>query len=576
LDGGLRELAAELANRAGDRCRAGTLLSESGGQALAWGTLATAIGTLRRAADLLEGTPGREQAELLLVEALALAGRVEEAAAAGGQLITRLGTEAAELRTEVHLRLSQAAVAASRWQMARHHLGEARRLAGIRPPAGVRARMGVLDAEVAFAGDHLDEARILAENLLAAEGVPPEVRCHALELIGRSQRLRDLSAARAAFERALFTAETADLPLWRLRALHELGTIDLLDHAGVGRLSEARRAAEHMGALSTVAILDLQLAAGFTCRWDLGTCDAHAQAAVALAERLGLDQVRAKALAVLTGSASMRADAEQTERYAAQAVTADPDDRVVDGICWAGRGAVVLLGGDAGAAMEPYARGMAILARLPHAEPAGLRALWPLLLASLGDHRAARAIEEGRRLGVGAIRMNRGLIGYAEAVLAGRAGQRQRANQLAAGCDVSFTNCEGWGELARFCAAPAALADGWGDPLRWLTEAEAGFDRRDLPRLAERCRELLKESQPNPWVAAGITAREADVLRLVDSGLANKQIATQLHLSPRTVEKHVESLLRKTGARSRTFLVAAASQAAARDAQRRFPPPAGT
>jgi len=37
LEGGLRELAAELANRAGDRRRAGTLLSESGGQALAWG-----------------------------------------------------------------------------------------------------------------------------------------------------------------------------------------------------------------------------------------------------------------------------------------------------------------------------------------------------------------------------------------------------------------------------------------------------------------------------------------------------------------------------------------------------------
>ena len=576
LEGGLRELAVELATRAGDRRRAGTLLSESGGQALAWGALATAIGTLRRAADLLEGTPEREQAELLLVEALALAGRVEEAAAAGGQLITRLGTGAAELRTEVHFRLSQAAVGASRWEMARHHLGAARRLAGTGPPAGARARMGVIDAEVAFAADDLDEARLLAEDVLAAEGSAPDVRCHALELIGRSHRLRDLSAARRAFESALVTAETAGLPLWRLRALHELGTIDLLDHAGVERLSEARRAAEQMGALSTVAILDLQLAAGFTCRWELDTCDAHAQAAVALAERLGLDQVRAKALAVLTGSASMRADAGQTERYAARAIAAAPDDQMVEGICWASRGAVVLLGGDAAAAVEPYARGMAILARLPHAEPAGLRALWPLLLASLGDHRAARAIEEARRLGVAAIRHNRSLIGYAEAVLAGRAGQRQRANKLAAGCDVGFMNCEAWGELARFCAAPAALADGWGDPLRWLAEAEAGFDRRDLPRLAERCRELLKESQPNPWVAAGITAREADVLRLVAGGLANKQIAARLHLSPRTVEKHVESLLRKTGARSRTGLVAAASQAAARDSQRAFPPSATT
>ncbi|HXZ71474.1 MAG TPA: LuxR C-terminal-related transcriptional regulator, partial [Streptosporangiaceae bacterium] len=80
----------------------------------------------------------------------------------------------------------------------------------------------------------------------------------------------------------------------------------------------------------------------------------------------------------------------------------------------------------------------------------------------------------------------------------------------------------------------------------------------------------------NPWAAAGITAREADVLRLVAGGLANKQIAARLHLSPRTVEKHVESLLRKTGARSRTGLMAAASQSAAGDSRRAFPPSATT
>ncbi len=557
LEGNLRELAVDLADRAGQRRRAGLLLSESGAQALAWGALATATGTLRRAADLLEGTPERDRAELALVESLALAGRVEEAAAAGGQLITRLGTEAVELRTEVHLRLSQAAVAASRWQMARHHLGAARRLAGASPPAGVRARIGVLDAEVAFAADDLDEARLLAEKVLAAEDGTPDVRCHALELIGRSHRLRDLSAARSAFERALVTAETADLPLWRLRALHELGTIDLFDHAGVERLAEARHAAERLGAVSTVAILDLQLAAAYTCRWDLDTCDDHAQTAVAAAERLGLNQVRAKALAVLAGSASMRADAEQAERYAAQAIAADPDDRMLDGFRWATRGAVALLGDDAAAAAEPYGRGMAILAQLPNAEPAGLRALWPLLLAALGDRRAVAAIKEAYQLGVGAFRMNRSLLGYAEAVLAGRAGQQQQASELAVANDAGFTNCEGWGDLARFCAAPAALADRWGDPVRWLAAAEAGFDRRGLPRLAGRCRELVKEAQPNPWASAGITDREADVLRLVAEGLTNKQIAARLNLSHRTVEKHVESLLRKTGAPSRTGLVAA-------------------
>ena len=44
------------------------------------------------------------------------------------------------------------------------------------------------------------------------------------------------------------------------------------------------------------------------------------------------------------------------------------------------------------------------------------------------------------------------------------------------------------------------------------------------------------------------------MLRLVVDGLANKEIAAALRLSPRTVEKHLENLLRKTGARSRTEL----------------------
>ena len=37
------------------------------------------------------------------------------------------------------------------------------------------------------------------------------------------------------------------------------------------------------------------------------------------------------------------------------------------------------------------------------------------------------------------------------------------------------------------------------------------------------------------------------MLGLVADGLANKEIAARLYLSVRTVEKHVESLLRKTG-----------------------------
>jgi len=54
------------------------------------------------------------------------------------------------------------------------------------------------------------------------------------------------------------------------------------------------------------------------------------------------------------------------------------------------------------------------------------------------------------------------------------------------------------------------------------------------------------------------TAREAEVLAGVAQGLANKEIAARLSLSPRTVEKHVESLMRKMDTRTRTGLAAAA------------------
>jgi DNA-binding NarL/FixJ family response regulator len=52
----------------------------------------------------------------------------------------------------------------------------------------------------------------------------------------------------------------------------------------------------------------------------------------------------------------------------------------------------------------------------------------------------------------------------------------------------------------------------------------------------------------------GVTARESEVLGLVGERLANKEIATRLFLSPRTVEKHVASLLAKLGAADRTAL----------------------
>ena len=52
-----------------------------------------------------------------------------------------------------------------------------------------------------------------------------------------------------------------------------------------------------------------------------------------------------------------------------------------------------------------------------------------------------------------------------------------------------------------------------------------------------------------------LTERESDVLRLVVEGLTSRQIATRLVLSPRTVENHVQHILRKVGLSNRAALV---------------------
>jgi predicted ATPase/DNA-binding CsgD family transcriptional regulator len=56
--------------------------------------------------------------------------------------------------------------------------------------------------------------------------------------------------------------------------------------------------------------------------------------------------------------------------------------------------------------------------------------------------------------------------------------------------------------------------------------------------------------------AEALTARELEVLRLLAEGLSDREIATALFLSPRTVSWHVTHLLAKLGVESRTAAVA--------------------
>ncbi|MEU9414313.1 response regulator transcription factor [Streptomyces sp. NPDC048272] len=64
-------------------------------------------------------------------------------------------------------------------------------------------------------------------------------------------------------------------------------------------------------------------------------------------------------------------------------------------------------------------------------------------------------------------------------------------------------------------------------------------------------------SRVAPWVAR-LTEREADVLRLIATGLSNQEMSEHLGVGPQTVKTHVAAVLAKTGSRDRTQAVIAA------------------
>ncbi len=96
-------------------------------------------------------------------------------------------------------------------------------------------------------------------------------------------------------------------------------------------------------------------------------------------------------------------------------------------------------------------------------------------------------------------------------------------------------------------APPAALLDG----IRRAAAGGSPFSEEVLGRLVRRA----VDARPGPTrPAAGLTAREQDVLDLVGEGLSNSAIAERLHIGVTTVKTHISSLMAKTGSPNRVLL----------------------
>ena len=87
-----------------------------------------------------------------------------------------------------------------------------------------------------------------------------------------------------------------------------------------------------------------------------------------------------------------------------------------------------------------------------------------------------------------------------------------------------------------------------------LQEALAEFERLNVPLWADRARAELVRANVGPRRSGQLTPSEQRVAELAASGMKNRDVATALFISPKTVEANLARIYRKLGIRSRAEL----------------------
>ncbi|MGK5113397.1 MULTISPECIES: AAA family ATPase [unclassified Geodermatophilus] len=565
LPGRWCELAAELSQLAGDTADAAHLLFTAGSRAAAEGALGTAAGMLEHARSLAgSGSPLALDIDELRVRVAGLRGDLDSAVELSRQLHRQVPEPFRQAR--IHVQLAEAASAAAHWTMALEELAQARVLVD---DDAALARVDGLTANVLLGAARAAEAEPIARRALAVAQRCDlaDVSCQALEVMGRIARNRDLGEAEEIFAREREVASGHGAKLWELRATHELGTIDLLQANDTVRLRQARVLAAEAGALSIAATIDLQLGMSGWIALDADICLDSARRCQDAARRFHLDLLLAEALLLEAAAHGFAGRRAAMELAIAEAMAMGRPEVDLEANAWAHRGTYALLREDRAGAMAALDTAVSLLR---DAATVYVRPYWRTwaLLRTVQDDRGDEARAEARRLTPGDSRLSTAVLGYADAVAAGRRGDAATAAAVfrEARAHIAMPGMAAQRHLAERLVAECALADGWGCPVQWLTEAAAYFHRSGHEHVERACRSLLRRAgvpvrRPGPdggvpagLAAYGVTDREAEVFALVTEGLSSKEIAARLFISVRTVDKHVERLLAKTGLARRTEL----------------------
>jgi DNA-binding CsgD family transcriptional regulator len=100
--------------------------------------------------------------------------------------------------------------------------------------------------------------------------------------------------------------------------------------------------------------------------------------------------------------------------------------------------------------------------------------------------------------------------------------------------------------MAPILLIAGGLALRWGQVERLLPDDLARRLHLAAPAGAESPRAMVQEQLVEP-----LSAREIEVLRLVDQGLSNQQIALKLNVAPSTVKTHINNIYGKLGVQTR-------------------------
>lgn len=576
-------LAGRLLAEAGKPTAAGRLYARSGREALRNSAVEWAVADLSEALRL---APSQQDVIGDLVAALIQAHQLNRAL----ELVDRLGPPgdgpSRRVRARVHLDLARGCSAATRAEDGKVQLARARALAAGADDELLQLHCDAMAARLSLgptgAGSLAVEqlARTTAEAAerlirtateATARQAAAEVACHAwyvLMAITREQdRTQELDAVR---QRVGALAHRYQLPRIALSIRWAEASDRWAAEGDELPLRLVRDDAQRLGAVLYAVSCDapLLLHQVMVSEGSLAPVMAALTQHAEQGRRMGDPTRWGYALGALLLAASLRADrAALTELLArCQPPTGDAAAWLKEAGYLEGAEATCLAlegrDGEALAVLESFARRYRAGPNY-YSYPLGHMAL----LATLAGTASSDQVLEALRTS-GQVRWNRPFLHWAAAVHAGRQGKldsaANHAEQAAKAAEIYPVPRH----LAARLTAPAAAADGWGNPIEDLRAAEAWFHHNDIPVAARSCRDVLRtlgapvqqrragtDAIPSQLRAAGVTAREYEICLLVREHLDNRTIGQRLHISHRTVEQHVATLLAKLCVPNRHALI---------------------